>query len=95
MEAAPPDRKPSLGKFGYVWLFSLIGLLFILHFAKLDDTTVLIPDRGDVLSNIFWAASLFGILSACIGVWQSTELTLPHRIIAALFSGLRARSYRF
>jgi hypothetical protein len=80
----PQAKKPSLGKIGIVWLLSLLGIMLTVHLGKFDDTTVLLPDRTNILMDIFWAAGLFGLLSAGIGVWQSAELTLFQRVTVAL-----------
>jgi hypothetical protein len=79
MDAAP-YKRPSLGTFGYIWFYGLLGIVIALHFAKLDDTIVLFPDRSATLSNIFWAACAFGLVSAGVGFWQAAEGLLFRRI---------------
>jgi hypothetical protein len=84
VQAGPKAKQPSLGKFGIAWLVGLLGLTLVFHFGKFDDTTVLLPDRTGALEKIFWAAGLFGLISAAVGIWQSAELAPLRRIIVAL-----------
>ena len=79
-----PNKDPSLGKFGHIWFHGLLGTALVLYFTKLDDTTVLLPDRSSNVPYIFLAGGALGLVSAAVGLRQSSELSLFQRIFMTL-----------
>jgi hypothetical protein len=80
MDAAPEPKPSLVSGFGHLWFSGLFGIIIALHFAKLDDTTVLFPDRSANLPYMFLAAGAFGLVSAAVGFWQSAEPSLFRRV---------------
>jgi hypothetical protein len=74
------DKERSRETLGCLWFFGLLGIVIALHFAKLDDTTVLLPDRSANLPYLFLAAGVLGLGSAAVGLWQSAESSLFQRV---------------
>jgi len=72
METAATDQKPSLTKFGMIWLFSLFGIVpLVFALGWFDDFTLLTPHHDGATLLGFVIPIALGLVSVAVAITQA------------------------